>query len=108
MAAFLAITNTFTAGTKAKASEVNRNFTDLSSALSSGTSDILINGLQNNRLSNGNMTITGNYCAIYGYHTIDSTTTYDLATSTARAVFLGATTIYGTLHIASNAEALFL
>lgn len=98
--------SSFVANTKAKASEVNAKFSDVYSVLASATRDIYISTLRFPRLSVANVTMTGSDCFVYAYHQIDSATTYHLATSTARMVFIGELEIKsgGTLQIDSGAE----
>lgn|SRR3990167_6066900 len=102
------IANTFTAGTKARATQVNTNFSDVQRDLSSGTSYLFTNLFLNNRVSNSNLTVGNNQCLLAGYHTIDTTTTYTLATSTARAVFFSVLVVNpgGVLDLTSGAEAI--
>lgn len=104
------ITNTFTAGTKARASQVNTNFGDVQRDLSSGTAYHFTNLYLNHRISNSNLTIGNNQCLLAGYHTIDTTTTYTLATSTSRAVFFGHLNVNsgGVLQMTSGAETLII
>ena len=83
------ITNTFTANTKAKSSQVNTNFTNALNFVNDGTYDLFSNSFAARRTSNGNVTLGHNRVYITGYHQIggDGTnTTYNIATSTARMI----------------------
>lgn len=98
----------FVPATKAKSAEVNAKFTDIYNALGGGTHDHYLNGIINNRLSNGSVDITSSACYFNAFFTIDSTTTYKLKTSSSRMVTFGALTVYGTLNLTAGAIALVL
>mgnify|MGYP001567447584 CR=1 FL=1 len=100
----------FVAATKAKSSEVNSKFTDVYNALAAGTHDHYVNAIINNRISNGSVDVTSNACYFNGYHTIDTTATYKLKTSSSRMVIFGALTINtgGILEMTSGSEALIV
>lgn len=98
----------FVAGTKAKSAEINAKFTDHYNALRGGTYDLYINGLHNNRTSNGDVDVTGGSCYFNGYFAVDSNVTYKLKTSTSRMVTFGELIVYGTVDITSGAELLVI
>lgn len=110
MASYLTAPSSFVAATKAKASEVNSKFTAIYNALVGGTNDININGIFNNRLSNGNVDITANACYFAAYPIIDSATTYSLRNSSSRMVVLGDLTVNagGTIDTTAGAEILIV
>ena len=98
----------FVAGTKAKAAEVNSKFTDHYNALVGGTYALFINGIMNNRTSNGSVDVTAGSCYFNGFFTVDSNATYALKAASSRMVCLGALTVHGTLDITADAEALII
>ena len=100
--------SSFVANTKAKSSEVNAKFTDVYNALTGGTHDHYLNAIINNRLSNGSVDITSSACYFNGYFTIDSNATYNLKSSSSRAVFFGELIVHGTLDLTSGAEVLIV
>ena len=106
MGTLASIPSSFVANTRARSSEVNAKFSDVYNALAAGTYDHYINGLRYRRLSSSSITMTGSDCYLFAYHQIDSSTTYDLATSTARMIILDTLEIKsgGTLHIAPSAK----
>src|SRR3990167_10375201 len=95
------VTNTFVAGTKAKAVEMNTNFSDLVADIGGGTSDLYANSYINRRTSNGSVSIGANKSFMASYFTIDTTATYLLTDTTSRMA------IFGDLNLASGA-ALYL
>lgn len=108
MGTILSVPASFVALTKARASEVNAKFTDIYNALAGASYDSVLNGIRNNRLSNGDVAITSGGCYINAFHAIDSTATYSLRDTTSRMVVFGALTVHGTLDITSGALALVL
>lgn len=101
--------STFVANTRARAAEVNAKFSAHNQALKGGVNDLYATGYRINRLSPDavNTTITGNDCFMCAFYTLETSTTFDLATSTARLACIGDFTIStnATLHIATNAVA---
>jgi hypothetical protein len=99
--AYTSVTNTFTNGTTASASQVNQNFTDIINGLSDGTKDVNINAatLAGNLIVNGNttlgnstsddVTITGSLASSLS---IKTNNTYDIGGSSLApsSIYLGA------------------
>ena len=106
MGRYYSTPTSFVAATKARASEVNTNFTEVSNAFRAGTHDVYLNGLILNRLSNGNVSVTANGAYLGAYTTIDTNATYTLTDSTSRMAVLGMLTINagGFLILTSGAE----
>jgi hypothetical protein len=96
----------FTAGTRAKASEVNAKMTHIWACLRSAIYIPFTPGYYNER-RNGNHTVNTAACFMAGYYQVQYGATFSLATSTARAVFFGECEVEdtATLHIGSGAVA---
>lgn len=97
----------FVANTRARASEVNAKFTEVDNAIRSGSRDLYSTGFRNALNDGNNTTLTGSECFIAGFYEIPTNMTFDIATSTARAVFLGALigNTNSSFYVASGASA---
>jgi hypothetical protein len=76
--------------------------------MAGGTHDLYTTGYRINRTTPVvNTTLTGNDCFMCAFYKIDTTTTFDLATSTARFACIGELQVLSnaTFHIASGAVA---
>lgn len=102
----------FTAGTRAKASEVNGKFTHFFETLRNALYIPKIGGFLQPRAdaAAASFTLTGSDSFVAAYYTIAPGTTLDLATSTSRAVFFGelALSTNAVFHVASDSVALIL
>ena len=100
----------FTANTRAKASEVNAKFSHLWEAFRDGSRAPFTTGYYQKRYDDSAVTLNTATCFMAGYYRVPNGITFDLATSTARAVFFGELELQSTatFHVASAAVALVL
>lgn len=111
----ISVTNTFTNGTTADASQVNQNFTDIINGTSDGTKDFSINALTlaGTFTANGNVNL-GNASAddlsitasLASSIPIKTTASFDIGSSTLglRALYLGVSTFTTKLATAATAS----